>query len=432
MPPEPENYRKILPWTEKYRPETLQGIVGNAAAKSAMSKWAQSWGKDSWKAILLAGPPGTGKTSAAIALAREMGWDYVELNASDERSEKEIRRIAVPGSFTNSFTESGNYVDTASGRRHVIILDEADNLHAREDRGGIAAISSMIEETRQPVILIANDIQALTRRSSAIKKLCKIIHFNPLTSREIIMALKNIARAESLTISDGILEEIARKSGGDLRAAVNDLQSVAAGSGPQEIFTRSSSLDAKRGLGVLFRAKTIRDARNAVSIIDEEPSYLNFWLEGNIYSKWTNPALERSLEALSNASLFARLAGKHSYYRLWSYAYDMIALAYWFERVSLSSREEIRFPIILGKLSARNAMLNRKAALYQKVAEYSHTSLDKVRDSTLNTLKYGFAHSRAFAKEMVRKLDLSQEDVSVLLEIEEDDPLIKDIFRQAS
>ena len=75
-------------WTEKYRPATLDEVVGNPAAVAELRKWANGWmrGRPDRKAVILQGDPGSGKTSAALALANEMGWTLIEMNASDCRN----------------------------------------------------------------------------------------------------------------------------------------------------------------------------------------------------------------------------------------------------------------------------------------------------------------------------------------------------------
>jgi len=109
-------------WTEKYRPDTLKQVLGNGKAIEELRAWAMAWesGTPITGAVILYGPAGTGKTSAALALARELDWDYIEMNASDARTASMIQKIAGPASRSMTF----------SGKPRLVILDEADNCTA--------------------------------------------------------------------------------------------------------------------------------------------------------------------------------------------------------------------------------------------------------------------------------------------------------------
>ena len=118
-------------WTEKYRPQSLEEIIGNHQALMTMREWGRNWqqGKPKKKALVLVGGPGVGKTSAALALAHDMGWEQVELNASDARNERIIKKIALAGGINETFTTEGSFVSSKKGKNKLIILDEADNLY---------------------------------------------------------------------------------------------------------------------------------------------------------------------------------------------------------------------------------------------------------------------------------------------------------------
>ncbi|MBN2110244.1 MAG: AAA family ATPase, partial [Methanosarcinaceae archaeon] len=209
-----------MEWAEKYRPKTLADIVGHKKPVEELRSWAEQWvhGIPDVRAVILQGPAGTGKTSSAHALAMDFGWEAIELNASDQRTAGVIEKVA--GSASQMRTLTG-----VSGKR-LIILDEADNLHGNSDRGGSRAIINVIRETSQPVVLIANDLYGI---SSSLRSLCLEIKFNPIKSRSIVTALREIAIKEGVMCGIGVIEKIAENADGDLRSAVNDLQAVAMG-----------------------------------------------------------------------------------------------------------------------------------------------------------------------------------------------------------
>jgi len=169
-------------WAEKYRPQSLKEIVGNKKAVQDLRTWAEEWlsGIPEKRAVILHGSAGIGKTSSAHALARDLGWEVIELNASDQRTAGVIEKIAGSAASMNTFF----------GGKRLIILDEADNIHGSADRGGMRAIAVIIKTTLQPIVLIANDVYGLT---PTIRNLCLEIKFGSQTKLMLIRVQPRLA-----------------------------------------------------------------------------------------------------------------------------------------------------------------------------------------------------------------------------------------------
>ena len=227
-----------MDWAEKYRPARLEDIVGNTTAIRQIAAWATNWTNKS-KPLLLYGKPGIGKTSSAYALANDMGWEVIELNASDQRTAAVIERIAGIGSTTASLTGS---------KRKLIVLDEADNLQGTADRGGAKAIIECIRNAQQPMILIANDLYGL---SPEIRFRCEPVQFKAVPARSIGPRLKYLCAAEKITCSDAALHSIAESAEGDIRSAVNMLYASAIGRDRLEDLQVHTSQKDKRGIDLL-------------------------------------------------------------------------------------------------------------------------------------------------------------------------------------
>jgi replication factor C large subunit len=217
-------------WTELYRPKGLDDIVGNPKAVQELKAGRTDGRADvPRRSRRLIGSPGTGETSAALALANDYGWDVVEMNASDQRNADAIEGIALRGALGQTFSPTGEYLSTRQGRLKLIILDEADNISGKEDRGGVPAIVELVRSTRQPVILIVNDWYGLSKKSSVLKSHTEQIKFAPIKGVTVRGVLRRIARDQKVRVSDRALEILAENAVGDLRSAIRDLQAIAAG-----------------------------------------------------------------------------------------------------------------------------------------------------------------------------------------------------------
>ncbi len=147
---------RITSLAERWRPESLQDIVGQSDAVSRLRTFGNAWaarkGRPEVVAAVLEGPTGVGKTSAAYALAHDMGWNLVEMNASDARNEEALSAIAGRASITDSFTDDGRYLSASDGGRSLVLIDEVDALStssARRTRAAAARPKTSFREFLQ-------------------------------------------------------------------------------------------------------------------------------------------------------------------------------------------------------------------------------------------------------------------------------------------
>lgn len=310
------------PWTKKYSPQDSDEFKGNLRELNQIRRWLKKWnkGKPKDKAIFLVGPPGTGKTVGVHLLADEMGYDLMEVNASDYRTKKQLQEII--GRTTQQTV-------TITGNKRLILFDEMEGISGRSDRGGIPTINRFIKKTQIPIILIANTVEEdMEDKFRNLTRKTKIIEFNPISFSEICERLNSISREADVSVDREVVEDIAVKCKGDLRSAINDLEAVARGR--DEISLKDIEWLGDRDkkeyipdvLNRIFGADTIWEARKAInsSLIGYDDLY--DWISENLPLVLDDKRdLLEGLEALAKADIYQNQARKNQNFRLLKYMF---------------------------------------------------------------------------------------------------------------
>ena len=317
--------RNDLLWVEKYRPKKIEDIIGNEEAKATFIEWLKSK-RRSKKAVLLYGPPGVGKTALANAAAKEFGFIVIEMNASDTRSEKAINEIAKPAT---SFVALDTF--SAESKGNLLFLDEVDGIAGNEDRGGVGAIIKIVEESRVPVIMAANDPDIDKLRP--LKKVCVLIRFQQIRIPLIIALLQKICVLEHVKAEFEALERIAQNSKGDVRSAINDLQSL---SEENQVLTlqdtmmlssRNKDISMDETLRGFFSAKSIAEASSLLSRSSVDYDEFLLSVSDNLPRRYTDPdELATAYDFVSQADVFrGRIGTEH--WHLLKYVFNELSEA---------------------------------------------------------------------------------------------------------
>jgi replication factor C large subunit len=376
-----------MDWAEKYRPARLEEVVGNTTALRQIAEWARNWTRKS-KPLLIYGKPGIGKTSSAYALAHDMGWEVVELNASDQRTAAIIDHIAGVGSLTASLTGSSH---------KLIILDEADNLQGTSDRGGAKAIIECIKKARQPMILIANDLYGL---SPELRYRCEPVQFKAIPARSIGPRLKYLCAAEKITCSDAAIRSISESASGDIRSAVNMLFASALGRDRlEDLQVHTSQKDERVSIfsliTAIFHQTTDEDLMKLSYDVDDSPETIEQWVEGNVHLLTTPSAVTNGYRHLARADEYLGYTYRRQYYTLWRYAMAIMLLGVADAAGGKGIHTRIMPPERWQKMSTAKKQKAIRTITLNKVAGTMHIPQNTLREKYLDILSLLVEHDPA-------------------------------------
>lgn len=204
-----------LPWTEKYRPKSLDDVIGQKLVVERLKSFVE---RGNFPNMIFAGSPGVGKTACAIAMARDLYGDNIggalkELNASDERGIDVIR---------GAVKEFAKTISIAKVPIKIVFLDESDALTADAQHALRRTMEVFASETR--FILSANYASKIIE---PIQSRCVVFRFKPLTEEDMRAYIKRIVDSEKLELDDKTINALIYVGDGDLRRLTNVLQSAA-------------------------------------------------------------------------------------------------------------------------------------------------------------------------------------------------------------
>jgi len=355
-----------IPLIEKYRVKKFVDVKGQDLAVQEVREFFQNFPKK--KALILNGPVGTGKTSMVLALAAEEGLELFELNASDLRNRASLEEVLRPSIEQQSLFRKGK----------LILMDEADGITG-SDRGGVPELVALITQTSFPIVITANDIWQ--KKFSPLRKKCQIISLKELAPSDIKQILIDVLHREGRRIKLETLNMIAIQSKGDVRAALNDLESVlelgeeAAVEVIGEREKQSSIFDA---LKMVFQSPVKEDTLRIFDDTQMQLDEILLWIEENIPLEYQNEALAKAFDSLSRADIFKGRIYRQQYWRFLVYQSFFLSGG-----IAAASKEKnskfvsYKKPTRVLKIWMSNQKTAKSKAIVGKYASFCHMSKKK-------------------------------------------------------
>ena len=399
--------RESVPWTIKYAPLTF-GAVAQQAVATMVLEFMKSFPRR--RAAILVGPSGVGKTALVMALAAEKKLEIVETNASDYRTAEQIE--AKVGGAARQASLFGN--------SKLLLVDEIDGIAGNKDRGGIPALVKVVEKTAFPILMTASDIA--DKRYNPLAKISAVIPVPPVETTVVASVLSSIAVAERVKADETLLRSLARRSGGDLRAAINDLQALTEGpriltkQAIDELAMRDREETVQPALLKVLKNSDASLARGAFDAVDMDLSEAMLWLDYNMGKEYTKPAdLARGFEALSRADVFLGRIRRWQHWRFLVYVSDLMT-------AGVASAKDGKYPGMarydrtsrLLKIWQANMRNAKRDAIAEKIALATHTSKRRVIQDVMPFLQKACEENNDLALKLGEALNLDDDQVGWL------------------
>ena len=366
-----------LPWTQQYTPQQLHKVVGNAESVAQMKHLISRK-----IPTLLYGPIGCGKTCSVLSLANDLNYELIEVNASDVRNKDHINQIIGHALQQQSLFHQGK----------LILIDEVDGIAGNKDRGGLQALIKLLEDNNHAIIFTAND--PWSSKFSTLRKKTKLVEFKAISTTDISTILKHICEQENITAEEPTLKTLARRSGGDIRAAINDLQQIAEG---KESITEDDLLvlgDREReetihnALRLIFKSKQTQDVLHAFDNVDLSLDESFLWLDENLPKEYAQKDLAKAYEALSKADVFKGRIRRWQHWRFLVYMNTLMTAG-----VALAKEEktpgfvQYKRTSRLLKIWMANQKKAKKKALAEKIGDELHGSTRRIMQDIIPYLR---------------------------------------------
>ncbi len=222
-------------------------MVGNEGARITFLEWVVNWKVGSIP-VLLVGPPGTGKTTLVKAAVNELGYDIVELNASDVRTKDKLQSI-IPPLLRNRGVH---------GKKILLFLDEVDGMSPRGDRGGFATLLSLLRDPTIPIVMAAN--AEVGEQIKELKRVATLIRFMRIAPRLLSLYLDRVLKMENAKISIQDRTRLIGASNGDVRILLNETQSLSGGGFSESFHESKFSINIDIAITTFFSAVSVEDA----------------------------------------------------------------------------------------------------------------------------------------------------------------------------
>jgi len=397
-------------WTKKYQPKNASEVKGHDKALLELKNFILNFKNQKKKAAIIYGPSGVGKTCSAYAIANDLNYEVFELNASDFRNKSNIELTLGPAIMQRSLFSNNK----------IILIDEIDGLSGKNDRGGVSALAKLIDRSIFPVIMTATNPYG--QKLNALRKKSELVHFHTLNYLSVFSVLKNICTKEKIKFDEEALKSLARHNAGDLRSAINDLQTLTHENKElkeddlNELSDRNRTENMISALMKVFKTTDINIAIRAFENVEEDIGKQFLWIDQNLPEEYQKPEdLARAYDCLSRADVFKGRIRRWQHWRFLVYVNALISAG-----VAVAKDEKYKGftsykpTTRILKLWRANMKYQKRKSIASKIAEKTHTSSKRALQDTLPYLSLIFKKNKELSGKLAKEFELDKDEVEWL------------------
>ena len=336
---------------EKYRPRSVEDILGNKKAIDEMKNWIKKWRRG--KALMIYGPPGCGKTLSVYLLAKYFNYEVLESTAEDVRSYKALKEM-----FNEAMRQQSLFF-----RGKIILIDEIDFLDSPK------AVVELIKKSEFPVILVGSD--PFKKKLYSVRRRCKILKFRKVNRHLIYSFLKTVCESEGMNYDEDALNHVAIVSNGDVRAALIDIDVLKPNivmESVEKLGYRGQTENIFNTLRIIFSTKSIENVKIAVDNCEISTDEIFSWIKENITIEYNISETAKSYNYISKGSLFNSRIIKTQSWGLMKYFSELS-----FFGTALSGKSKKSFVIYQSPMSRKKTSYELDEVL-RKISKKLHIS----------------------------------------------------------
>jgi len=400
----------MIPWTKKYQPKNASELQGHDKALLELKNFILNFKNQKKKVALIYGSSGVGKTCSVYALADDLNYEVFELNASDFRNKNMIESRLGSAIMQRSLFS----------KNKIILVDEIDGLSGKNDRGGVSALAKLLDKSIFPIIMTATN--PYDKKLNALRKKANLIQFHNLNYLSVFSVLKNICTKEKIKFDEDALKSLARHAGGDVRSAINDLQTLThetrelKNEDLNELSDRNKKENMLSALMKVFKTTDINIAIRAFENVEEDIGKQFLWIDQNLPEEYQKPEdLARAYDCLSKADVFKGRIRRWQHWRFLVYVNALISAG-----VAVAKDEKYRGftsykpTTRILKLWRANMKYQKRKSIASKIAEKTHTSSKRALQDTLPYLSLIFKKNKELSGKLAQDFEFDKDEVEWL------------------